>query len=287
MEKFDWRKAKELEKTYRANWNIRKLADINIEFCEKFGSGHTYSTRLPKACFYLGRLNAIDELRAFLERNQKHFFFGGSGTLELAQKCAVYGNGYENLPNSIKEEIRAYFSNPKYAELFKEMMFDYELYIEDVEPFDFSRRNIRDSEFSNDLIQNTARYILDFDEVHYYDKSKNDIVEIIDFEDSISGVHFILNITHTTNKRVDSVVELILKKLSIKIENHKENVIEMLLGKEDAKYADGVSFNGGFIIEIAKYLYDKRLVPNKSESEIESEISILLALDFLQFVNRK
>lgn len=287
MEKFDWRKAVELEKTYRTNWNIRKLADINIEFCEKFGCGHTYKTRLPKASFYLGRLNAVNELNEFFERNQINFLLGGFETLELSEKCVGFGNQYENLPQYMRAEIRAYFSNPAYAELFIEMMFDYEYYIEDVKPFDFSIRKIRNTEFSDNLVRDVAKGIVNFDVTKFYDRSKNNIVEITFFEDSIPGVHFILDITQISNKRIGSIVELILGRLNTSINPYKENVIKILTGEENEEYANDYGFNGTFISEIAKYLHDERLVINKSKPEIESDLSIMLALDFLQFVNQK
>jgi len=287
MEKFDWKQAIELEKEYRKNWNIRKLADINIEFCEKFSAAYTFQTRLPKVFFYLGRLNAINELNDFIYRNKSNFLFVDASTAELSQKCVDYGFHYDNLLPSIKKEICAYFANPEYAELFLEMMFDYEHYIEDVQPFDFSIRNVRNTVFSVELVENIAKGILDFSDIQFSDRSKNQIIVIEEYEHAISGVHFILDITAITNKRLSEIVEFILEKLNINVTKHKERILQILLGEDDSKYSDMFGFNGDFIIVMSQYIYELDLITVESEIKLQYLISNVLALDFLNFINQE
>jgi hypothetical protein len=284
METFNLEKAHELEKIYLNDKNFKGLAEINIEFCERLSSDFIYKSRMPKIGFYLGRIQATEKLKNFLERNKDNFFFIPEDILELTLNCFKYGYEYEHLSVELKNEIKYYFTNPSYSELFTEMMFDYKNYFDDIEPFDYSIRNIRNSEFEKSLVDEIGEILLENDGTKYYNKPDNIIVEIDDYEDSIRGVDIPIDYSGITNKMLDSVIQLLLEKLNINDINYKTNILKEILG-EQSDSSNMYAFNGSYIDDIITALLKNSKLAGIDSINLKKMIMAIVAKDFLEFVN--
>jgi hypothetical protein len=287
MQSFDLEKAHSDEQYYLEELDFRKLVDINIKFFDNLGSISVYTNRLPRIGFYFGRTYALEEFKKFLDsRNQylEVFFSMNDDILKLTLDCFKYGYSYSNLSEELKQEIREYFANPKYSELFSEIMYAYDFYVGEVEPYDFSKREIRQFSYSEQLISKLGDILISNNGTQYYDRGVNDVRIIDEYEDSIRGVHFLIDYTGITNKILYSVIKLLLEETNIKEPDFEQNILNEVLNG-DSSMAGWTSFGNYDFQKIVTSFSKHNSFKDFNNSQISKRFLKTLAIDYLTFVN--
>jgi hypothetical protein len=290
-ESFNLKNAKSLEAEYKSTWNFRGLADINIEFCEKIGSAHIYEDRLPRVFFYLGRLKGLEEIKLFIERNQSIFFWVDYEIQELCNKCFNYGYNYDNLSYDLSSEIKKYFLSDKYCELFLDMMFDIKYYLQDVEVFNFSLKKIRNTNFSNETIEQIAYVFIndnqEIDEVFCYNRAKNIVEEVSldsDYEyELLDQIQFDI----FSESRVYSTLVKILEVLKINDDAFICQIAKLITNED---YTDVETYNihifeSEHILFVAEIIHNKYKDSENNVNRIQQLIALIMAVDYLNIAN--
>lgn len=288
MKLFSLKEAQKEEAKFNNEKDYKGLADVNISICENLASDVVFKNRLPKIGFYLGRAKELEKFKSFLETNEGNlqlFLFQNREIWKLTLDCFRFGFEYESLTEQTKAEIRNYFSNHKYSEMFAEIMPDYSDYISGVEPFDFSSREVKNEEFSEDLISEIGPLLVDSDGTMFYDKNTNEIVELDDYDDAIKGVQFPLDYSAVTNRRLDYVIKLVVK--SLYIEQDYENELSRQILGQDISTANMFAFNDYYLEEMVKALQRHISTAGMIEVDIFEKILNIVAVDYLEFINLK
>jgi hypothetical protein len=120
----------------------------------------------------------------------------------------------------------------------------------------------------------------------YYNRFENEVIEIDDYEDAIRGVHLPLDYTRITNKRLDSVIKLILAEMKINDVGFEKEFLNEVLEKEAAK-ANMFAFNQYYFDKIADSLSKHNSLVSINKSELKKQVLAIIATDYLEFANAK
>lgn len=197
-------KALELEKELKKQRNIKELLNVSLDFWYKFGAGQTFVHRFPKICYYMGRLNDFDGLKTFMQKNKVELsMWVDTDTKMLGQKLLSIGAVYPNLNNQDYIILEELYSNPKHFDLIEDILFDQDTLLRPLKKFVASVRITRHSVFSDELKREVFNGFIynsinnpDYntkEEVCYYERTTNKIINKVFNEDVIQDVHFYIN----------------------------------------------------------------------------------------------
>ena len=286
--KFNWRQSQDNEQVLKQTANIRGLLKNSLDFWNNMGSGYTYKDRFPKICYYFGRLNAYDELRQFLKDNQ----FGIEMWIdEDLQKTSLrlyqIGTDYDELNFNDIQDINSLYLDHKYFDLLEDILFDFPAKYGKLKKFNSSIRNIINTEYSKELKSKLFKCFLhncnvtnyDFDNVYYYEKSSNSIVEKLFEEDVIKEVHYYIDFGIDLQGFSKHVINV------LGFEFYDFYKLDMYNNGEEFEFAIQSSFNSYSYEEFINRLNEYSNLYNNALQTLQLKIEEEIAEEWLLKVN--
>jgi hypothetical protein len=204
---FNWQLAYQKEKELKITGDIQGLLDISLDFLNKFGAGLTLQERFPRICYYFGRRNKTDELKLFLSEKPLNFeLFVTEELLEFSKNLHFIGLHYPNLSEKELTLLESFYCDSKYYNLIDDILFDQHLLSRPLNKYDSSVREIRQSDFNEELkleifnafIHNDKTDNGEFEEEYYYfyNRECNRIDRKYSREEYEDNVDFLIDFYH-------------------------------------------------------------------------------------------
>lgn len=290
MEKFDWRAAQTLEDTFRKVGDINGLLNVSLDFWNKFGAGHTFETRLPKICYYKGRLKKTEDLKSFLSKNNVNIeLFIREDLFEVSKNLHFIGIRFPNLSPKDFDYLERLYSDPQYFDLIDDILFDQHLLSRTLKKYDPSIREIKQTAFDEKIkqeifdafIHNSKTDNGEFENDFYlfYHRPDNKIVKKDSRDDFEDNVEFLIDFYNLDIAGFASAAKEFLGEDFI--EFYKKDPIG---NDETLKEVGVVSFDSGTFETFRDRLFEF----HKSKSINPEQVSNLkkhLALQWLKEIN--